>query len=164
MSVAARWQLRHAVRAQPGRWARAYDGTISSASRMGNLLFRSYDLDVAIRGFGMTVAVFARWAPDPGISRDYLPPKPRKRRRPAPRLTLLPRPPRRRQQPADDGEPRSNNRLIHSSHDPEPDGQRVIPGLRACRRCQRFLVIERGSWFVTDDGAAPCQGIEVVGG
>jgi hypothetical protein len=151
LPLAARWRLRHAVQAERGRWARAYDGTRSSAQAVAHILHHSFDLDVAVRGFGTTVAVFARWAPNPRISKE-----PRRLRRAGPRQPSVRRVPAPR--PASGPSFRVDNRVVHRSHDPEPDGHRAIPGLRACRRCLRFLVVERGSWRVTADGAAPCKG------
>lgn len=50
-----------------------------------------------------------------------------------------------------------DDREIHESHDPEPDGQRLYPGGQACRRCGRFVAFERLRYQVTASGAEPCR-------
>ncbi len=52
-----------------------------------------------------------------------------------------------------------DDREIHESHDPEPDGQRLYPGGQACRRCGRFVAFERLRYQVTDSGVAPCRSV-----
>lgn len=130
MPPLARRRLVGAAKLRPGKWIRAFDGTARSSLPLARIFLNEHRMDVAVRGFGATVAVFIRWAPNPGLSKE-----PRRR---APR-------------------PRVEKRTIHPSHDPEPDGHRAFSGLLACRRCLRFLVIERRPKRVTDDGEKPCK-------
>jgi len=57
--------------------------------------------------------------------------------------------------------PAADDRDVHESHDPEPDGQQLYPGGRACRRCGRFVAFEQPRYRVTDPGVAPCRPVKV---
>ncbi len=54
-----------------------------------------------------------------------------------------------------------DDRDIHESHDPEPDGQRLYPGGQACRRCGRFVSFDQPRYRVTDQGVQPCRPVKV---
>lgn len=47
--------------------------------------------------------------------------------------------------------------VIHASHDPEPDGDRLYRGGHTCRRCCRFVAFETSLYTVTDAGVAECR-------
>jgi hypothetical protein len=50
----------------------------------------------------------------------------------------------------------SNDREVHDTHQPEPDGERIYRGGIACRRCGWFVAFDLPGWRVTDSGVRPC--------
>jgi hypothetical protein len=49
-----------------------------------------------------------------------------------------------------------DEREVHDTHEPEPDGDRLDRGGIACRRCMWFVAFDSPGGRVTDAGARPC--------
>jgi len=52
--------------------------------------------------------------------------------------------------------------VVHHTHEPEPDGQRVYQGGQSCARCCQFVAVETGLRRVTIVGLRPCRGSVVT--
>lgn len=50
------------------------------------------------------------------------------------------------------------DRDIHDTHQPEPDGERRYAGGRTCLKCLMFVAFEGAAYVVSDAGAQPCEG------